>query len=187
MHRLVVALVVVLGFGAPALAQRAPREPAGYRSAIQAGMRAAVQQDYSAALSSLRQASGLHPESPEPHFYVGEVLRMQDNLEDALGEFQTAVRLGQAMGREGDAFHARALFAVAATTQQLGRFDEARTAWVAYNTFADSHPTVSYSSSGRTHLQTLDRRTEVVNAAEPVRQRIEERQREAAEPQQRRR
>ncbi|MCC7537028.1 MAG: hypothetical protein IT379_12480 [Deltaproteobacteria bacterium] len=183
MVRFGLVLTVLLAISVPAFAQRArrPSEPAGYRTAIQSGMRAAVQQDFSTALTSFRQAAGLHPESAEPHFFIAEVMRMQNELEDALGELRTAVRLAQATGRDADAWHARALFATAATLQMLGRFDEAREAWVAYNTFADGHPQVSYSSSGRAHLQALDRRTEVARVAAGVRERIEQRAREAAE------
>ena len=183
MVRFGLVIAVLLGISVPAFAQRArrPSEPAGFRTAIQAGMRTAVQQDYTSALASVRQASGLHPESAEAHFFIAEVMRMQNELEDALGELRTAVRLAQAMGRDADAWQARALFSVAATLQMLGQFDEAREAWVAYNTFADGHPQVSYSSSGRAHLQALDRRTETVRVASAVRDRIQAREREAAE------
>lgn len=183
MSRIVLALA--LGILAPAVAAAQPRTGRGaatagasaYRAAVNNGMHLAVTQDYDGALTALRQAVSLDAQNPEPHVYIGEVLRMQNNMEQAIDAFRTAAQIAQSAGTTADRWRGRALFNIAACLEVTGELEQARAGWVEYNAFASSHGSVTFGASGRARLQALDARIEQERVYVDVRARIAERQR----------
>lgn len=69
-------------------------------SARQAGLAEKVRNDPQSlspaeTLSRLEQATKDNPDAPEPHFFIGEMLKMQGRPDDALRAYQSALRRDQ--------------------------------------------------------------------------------------------
>lgn len=87
---LLLASVGYLVFGRPGLADQP-------MSARQAALADKIQNDpqslsYAELLSRLEMSVREQPDSPEPHFFIGELLRTQGRGEDAVRAYQSALR-----------------------------------------------------------------------------------------------
>ena len=194
MARLATALVFSFALASPSLAlaqQRAQTQsPAAeappapttppYMTKIQNGLRLAVARDFNGALASLREALQENPSSPEAYYYIGEVQRMQGNLDEALESFRTSATTAQSAN--APEWRMRALAGVAATLEQKeNQIDAARTAWNEAASFADANRAVANPEIARARIQAIDTVTEQERAYVAVRERIAARERENAQ------
>jgi hypothetical protein len=133
-------------------------------------------------VTSFRQAAELDRNAALPMLYIGYAQLARGDAATALGSFREAQRLATVGADDG--MRARAMAALAATLESQLHWDEARITWQDYATWGDSHAGVSFPATARARVEALQRRTTVVQAAEPVRQRIADRLRAnaAAQP-----
>jgi tetratricopeptide (TPR) repeat protein len=151
-----------------------------YTQRVQQGIQMLVSGDAAGATEAFEQAVALDGERPQAPYFLAEVQRLGGNLEPALEGFRRAAEL--AAGAEAPRWQARALQAVAMTLERMeGRIEDARSAWQEYIRFADAHQTVSHPQLGRARVQAVDMMNEQERVYVEVRERIAERERQAAE------
>jgi tetratricopeptide (TPR) repeat protein len=181
MRNLVQALVVV-ALVVPAVAAAQPRndeEALAYTRAVQRGHDGAKRADWQTATDGYGEAASIRPRSGEPVLFQAMMLRARGDLPGALARFREAARLTEATGQAEDGARAKALLGIAMVLESQRQFPDARTAFQAYVSFAESHGSVTtYPAVGRARVQAIDRVDELDQAYREVRERIAARERE---------
>lgn len=169
---LLVALVAL----APSLASA---QPAAYDVELQRALTQFGAGEIEDATRTLTEAVALDGTRPEAPYYLAASMRAAGNLEGALTAFERAAEI--ARSANAPRWEARALHGVASTLERFdGRLEDARTAWQAYARFADANPRLASGELARARIQAIDIMNEQERAYVEVRQRIAEREREAA-------
>lgn len=178
-HALVFAALVL-----PAVATAQPRndeEALAYTRAVQRGHDGAKRADWQTASDGYGEAASIRPRSGEPVLFQAMLLRARGDLPGALGRFREAARLAEATGQAEDGARAKALLGIAMVLEAQRQFADARTAFQAYVSFAESHGSVTtFPAVGRARVQAIDRVDELDQAYREVRERIAARERENA-------
>jgi len=154
-----------------------------YDAKIAEAITAAMARDYTRALAALRQAVTEAPTRPGAYYFQAEVHRLNGRLDEAAEAFRTAARM--AVQSDSPLWQARALQGIAETLErQPDALEQARRAWNDYSRFADANRSVSSPELARARIQAIDQVMEQEQAYVAVRERIAERERENAQPQQ---
>lgn len=150
-----------------------------YLTLVAQGVARMTEGDSNGAIDLFRQALSNDGARPHATYYMAVADRVGGDFDAAVSGFQRAAEL--AMRADEPRWQARALQGVASTYERMeGRLEDARSAWQAYVTFADAHPTISFPMMGRARIQAIDMLTEQENVYGSVRERIAEREREQA-------
>lgn len=181
MRILVVALVLAAA-SLPNIARAQPRndeEALAYTRALQRGHDGAHRADWQSATDGYGEAASLRPRSGEPVLFQAMMLRARGDLPGSLVRFREALRLSEAAGASEDATRAKALLGVAMVLEAQRQMADARTAFQAYVSFAESHASVTaFPAVGRARVEMIDRVDELDQAYREVRERIAARERE---------
>jgi tetratricopeptide (TPR) repeat protein len=167
--------------GTAATAAPAPppsRTPPAWE-AVQRGHRAFLARDFDTALAAYREAAMSTPPLPIAHYFIGCALRAKQQFDEAIESFRTAARLA---GDTDPGLRAKALFNVAMTLELKNTYPQAREAWQEYKAFCTTHAAIACFpavADGRIAQMTIIDQLEQAYAA--VRQRIADRERQAAE------
>jgi len=110
------------------------------------------------------------------HYRLGEALVLKGSLKEAESAFQNALRLSP----DKPAVRAKVLFAVALLKERQRSFEEASTAWSAYDTHAKSNkgPGV-YPAVGSERKKRCQDEQKLITDYAPVKDRIKSRLQEA--------
>lgn len=178
--RIAVVLAVVVCLPIVAGAQpRNDEEALAYTRALQRGHDGAKRADWQTATDGYGEAASIRPRSGEPVLFQAMMMRARGDLPGALTRFREAARLAESSGAGEDATRAKALLGIAMVLESQRQFPDARTAFQAYVSFAESHASVTaFPAVGRTRVQAIDRVDELDQAYREVRERIAARERE---------
>lgn len=181
MHRFAaLALLLALTLPvAPALAQRASPASPEYLAQLGRGLVAMSAGDRVGAMTAFQMALQLDAARPEAVCHLAELARMNDDLPRALEGYRACARAGRNAGEPS--WIARGLHGAASTLERMpDRLAEARTAWQDYVSFADGAAAVASPAVGRARMAAIDAIVELDRVSAEVRERAEERARQAA-------
>lgn len=150
--------------GAPAL--QLP-EPSPYLQLMHDADAAMVAQDFSRAESLYLRAISSEPGRPQAHCGVAAARRRLGMTEDAVEDYRACSRA--ARGASKPRWEGAALLGIAQTLQRAGNTIEAREAWIALISFAESYPAVLSPEYVRQRLSAHDTILELDAVAEAVR------------------
>ncbi len=157
-------------------AARTPaRQPSPGRQAINRGNTAFVARDYGTALTAFRDGATHDDERAESSLGIAYTQLAQGDRDAALTTFRDIARTTTAPTQA--LHHLRALQAIGNTLETLRRWDDARTAWQEFVSYAEAHPDIGSAANGRARVEAIERRAALDTQFQPVRQRIEERRR----------
>jgi hypothetical protein len=179
--RTLIVLAIALYASVASAQPRNDEEALAYTRALQRGHDAAKRADWQAANDGYAEAASIRPRSGEPVLFQAMMQRARADLPGALAKFRESARLAESTGQAEDGTRAKALLGIAMVLETQRQLAEARTAFQAYVSFAESHGSVTtFPATGRNRVQAIDRVDELDQAYREVRERIAARERENA-------
>jgi TolA-binding protein len=158
-------------------AAKAVKSP--YSAKIQKGNAAYVSRDFPGAIAAYRDAIQETPTDPVALYLLGEAQLGAGNAAEAEASWLSA--LGKAMSR--DDIRAKLLFVLADLRERQGKWAEAKTAWDEYARFVGSHTLPkAYAATAADRNKVIDAHGDLETKYAAVKQRIEQREKEAAAP-----
>ena len=147
--------------------------------AIQRGHRAFQARDFDTALAAYREAAMSTPPVTIAHYFIGAAQRAKGSFDEAIESFRTVSRLA---GDTDPGLKAKALFNIAMTYEAKVDLASAREAWLEYKTWCTTHASIAgYPQTADERVAVIDAVQALNTAFEAVRQRIADRERQAAE------
>ena len=147
--------------------------------AIQRGHRAFQARDFDTALAAYREAAMSTPPLTIAHYFIGAAQRAKGSFDEAIESFRTVSRLA---GDSDPGLKAKALFNIAMTYEAKMDLASAKEAWLEYKTWCSTHASIAgYPQTADERVAVIDAITALNTTYEAVRQRIADRERQAAE------
>ncbi len=136
------------------------RDPAGitgispYMEAVKKGEDAYVARDFKGAIAAFQEAIKLDIQNALAYYRMGEAQLADGNLAEAEAQWQSA------MSRTGSLdLKAKIHFVLADLKERQGKWQEAKDAWNAYQTFLQNNPkALGYAASAIERIKQIDRR-----------------------------
>ena len=150
-----------------------------YAAALAKGHAAYRARDYPAAMQAYREAIAADGSDPSGYYFLGEAQIAGGSTVEADASFAAGLR--NAGNR--DELRAKLLFVVADLRERQGKWLEAKKGWEEYAQFLSTHPGVKgYAATATDRTKVADARIDLDTKYAPVRQRIEDRIKENANP-----
>lgn len=144
---------------------------------VNQGAAAYLAQDYAKAEETFQKAIESAPDRALGHYLLGETFLANKKPEQAEQSLQTALRYAE----KDKGMHAKVLFSLADLRERQGKTPEAATAWKDCETFLAANAGVGYPSTATERQRVIAARADLATKYAKVKERIEQRQREAAE------
>ncbi len=141
------------------------------------GAAAYVAQDYAKAIEMFQKAIEKEPERAFGHYLLGEAYLANKQLDKAEEAWQAALRYAD----KDNATKAKVLFVLADLRERQGKLAEAATAWKQYETFVNANAGVGFAATATERQKVIANHDVLAVEYAKVKERIEQRQREAAE------
>lgn len=156
------------------------KDPAGitgispYMEAVKKGEDAYVARDFKGAIAAFQEAIKLDTQSALAYYRMGEAQLADGNLTEAEAQWQNA------MNRSGTAdLKAKVYFVLADLKERQGKWQEAKDAWTAYQSFLQGNPkALGYPATAIERIKQIDRRVKDEKDYGEVRERIKRREQE---------
>jgi predicted Zn-dependent protease len=150
-----------------------------YSVKVQKANAAYVSRDFPGAIAAYREAIQETPNDPVVFYLLGEAQLGGGNIGEAEATWLTA--LGKAGSK--DDIRAKLMFVLADLRERQGKWAEAKTAWDEYARFVGSHSVAKgYAATAAERNKAIDTRVDLETKYGAVKQRIEQREKEAAAP-----
>jgi tetratricopeptide (TPR) repeat protein len=147
--------------------------------ALAKGHGADLARDFSGATQAYKEAIAQDGADASAYYFLGEAQTAAGNAPEAEASFAAGLRY---VGSKDD-LHAKLLFVAADVRERQNKLPDAKKAWEEYAQFLSTHPGVKgYGATATDRVKVIDARVELDNKYAPVRQRIEQRQKENASP-----
>jgi hypothetical protein len=156
--------------------QQAKSGKSPYSAKIQKGNAAYVSRDFVGAIAAYREAIQESANDPVVFYLLGEAQLGAANATEAEASWLSG--LGKAASR--DDIRAKLLFVLADLRERQGKWAEAKTAWDEYARFVGSHTVPKgYATTAAERVKAIDTRADLETKYGEVKQRIEQREKEA--------
>jgi tetratricopeptide (TPR) repeat protein len=150
-----------------------------YSAKVQKANAAYVSHDFAGAVAAYREAIQETPNDPVVYYLLGEAQLGAGNLAEAEASWMSAV--GKAGSR--DDIRAKLMFVLADLRERQGRWADAKTAWDEYARFIGTHAVPKgYGATAAERIKAIDTRADLETKYAAVKQRIEQREKEATAP-----
>jgi tetratricopeptide (TPR) repeat protein len=150
-----------------------------YSAKLQKGNAAYVARDFPGAIAAYQDAIQETANDPVAFYLLGEAQLGAGNVAEAEASWLSA--LGKAASR--DDIRAKLLFVLADLRERQGKWAEAKTAWDEYARFVGTHAVPKgYAATAAERTKAIDTRVDLEAKYGAVKQRIEQREKEAAAP-----
>lgn len=159
------------------------RDPEGiqgispFMEIINEGNAAYIARDYATATAKYQEALQKKPNGALGHYMLGQALLAEGKLKEANDAWQSALRFAE----KKPALKAKALFVIADLRERQKQWDAAAEAWKAYASYVGANQNArGYPNTPNARLQALDERKELETKYAKVKERIAQREKDAA-------
>jgi tetratricopeptide (TPR) repeat protein len=136
-----------------------------------------VARDYAGAVAAYKEAIASDPNAPLGYYLLGESQLSAGNMAEAESSWKT----GLVKSEGSDGIKVKLLFVLADLRERQGKWDDAKSAWDEYAKFVQAHPAAGgYAATATDRGKVIDQHLELAKKSDTVKQRIEQRLKEAA-------